>query len=127
MKWRFHIGLIAAVTLAIQGICFCATVTPSCNGPSCASHEEQGCHEHQPHGGAGHIHVCCHSAVCEGGAEVTADSELSTPYHASLVFALYGPLFAQPNATCGRFPSPAQGCAPPSGVPIFLSIRALLI
>lgn len=128
MKWRFKIALIAAVMLAIQSICFCAIATPGCTGPSCASHEERGCHDHQPHGGAGHIHVCCHSAVWEGGAEVTADSELSAPYDASLVFsALYSPLFAQSNAICGRFPTPAQGCAPPSGVPIFLSIRALLI
>ena len=128
MKRSSHVALVAIFALAIHSFGFCAGAAADCTTSMCAAHEEDGsCHRHSRHSGQESSHPCCVSPVCLSGAGLTADKDASVsdvPMLLPVVFTLPSIDLAQSVA---RLADLTRVHAPPPHVPIFLSLRTLLI
>jgi hypothetical protein len=94
----------------------------------CAAHQQDGpCPQHLHQSGQESRHLCCVSPICLRGAELTAGKDVS----ASSVLMALPVAFTQRALellqTPARFAALSWEHAPPPHVPIFLSIRTLLI
>jgi len=128
VKRRSHIALVAILALAIHSLGFCAGAATSCTGSVCAAHQQDGsCPMHPHHSGQESKHLCCFSPICLNGVELTPGKDASMTYVSMLlpvVFSLPSMDLAQSPA---RLAALTRVHAPPLHVPIFLSIRTLLI
>jgi hypothetical protein len=128
VKRRSHIALVAIFALAIHSLGLCAGTGAACSSSVCAGHEQDGSCPRHPHGSGNESrHLCCVSPMCLRGAELTAGKDSS----ASDVLMLAPVVFTLPSIDLAQSPARSAALnwvhAPPPHVPIFLSIRALLI
>lgn len=129
MKQSHWIVLIAALALAIRSVGFCATAAPSCVASTCAAHEQDRCcHQHQRHSELPSGHECCQSAICLSGLEFTAHNGGSSVRHLpSLLPVGFRLRLFDSQGFLTRVAALAEAHPPSPGVPIFLSLRTLLI
>jgi len=128
MKRRWHIALVAIFALAIHSFGFCTAAATGCVASVCGAHQQNGsCHRHSRHSGGESNHDCCASPICLSGAELTADKDASAshvPMLLPVVFTLPSIVLTESSI---RLAALTRVHAPPPHVPIFLSIRTLLI
>jgi hypothetical protein len=128
VKRGSHIALVGVFALAIHSFGFCAGVASGCTISKCTGrHQRDGgsCHRHSDHSRQESRHYCCVSPICARGAELTVGKDASVsdvPMPLPVVFSLLSTDLARSPA---RFVALIH--APPPHVPIFLSIRTLLI
>jgi hypothetical protein len=128
VKRRSHIALVAIFALAIHSLGLCSGTGAACSSSVCAGHHQDcSCPQHPHRSEHESRHLCCVSTICWRGAELAAgkDSSVSDVLMlAPVVFTLPSIDLAQSLA---RSAALAWVHAPPLQVPIFLSIRTLLI
>src|SRR6266436_5861168 len=127
MRPRIHIQIVAIIALLVNGLCLCVASAPACSAPSCAVHEHQGaCPIHQRHQHSPENHKCCQTAACNNSSEIRADTDShATNHSAPFVFAIRASIGYVDAVT--RLMPISVGHSPPSTVPLFLSIRTLLL
>ena len=126
MKRSSHIALVAIFVLAIHSLGFCAGAAAGCTTSVCAAHQQEGsCPRHPHHSGNESRHQCCTSPICLNGVELTAGKDASMTYFSMLLPVV----FNLPSVTKSpaRLAALAWVHAPPLNVPLFTSIRTLLI
>ena len=129
MRRRWQIAVIAILALTVHSVGFCGVTPSGCETAACPGYERGGsCHQHSQNSGPQTTHECCHSVMCLNGAELTADKDGKAAGPVQGVLPVVAALrLVEPTGSASRFGAFARVHAPPSLVPIFLSIRALLI
>jgi hypothetical protein len=124
MMWRVKIALLAMLTLAIHGACLCADALPGCTETAVAEGTGSACPErHDAH----HDHDCCQTLACSTEAVFSTDSGLRGVTEVATLLATC-PYYAASDANdSAHFVVDRRGGPPPSSIPIFISIRTLLI
>jgi hypothetical protein len=128
MRRRWQIAVITILALTVHSAGFCDVTPSGCERAACPTHERGGSRQHSQNSGPQTTHECCHSAMCLNGAELTADKDGKAASPVQGVMPVVATLrLVAPTGSASRFGAFARVHAPPSLVPIFLSIRALLI
>lgn len=125
IRQRWQIALTAMLALTVCSVGFCCVTPSSCEASACPAHERGGsCHQHSRHSGPQTSHECCHSPICLNAGELNADKDgraaggLQTFLPVVLTLRL-----VEPTESATRLAAVAKVYAPPSSMPIFLSIR----
>jgi hypothetical protein len=128
VKMRSHIALVAAFALVIHSFGFCAGAPTHCTGSVCAAHQQDGsCPRHPHQSGQDSRHLCCLSPMCLNAVELTAGKDASMTDVSMLVAAGFSLLSIDLARSRARLAALSWVHAPPPPVPIFLSIRKLVI
>jgi hypothetical protein len=127
MRRRSKISIAAIIALLINSVCLCAA-TPVCSAPSCAAHEQDGnCPAHQGRHESSMGHACCQTAACKSSTANSTDADSYAANHTAPPVLVIGSLFHNLAEAVARLDPLAASHSPPSVVPIFLVIRALLL
>jgi hypothetical protein len=128
VKRSSHIALVAIFALAIQSLGFCAGAAAGCTTSVCAAHQQDGSCPRHPHDSEQESrHLCCVYPICLNGAELTAGKDASMSYVSMLLPVVFSLRSVDLAKLPGRLAALAWVHAPPLHVPIFLSMRTLLI
>ena len=129
MTRRTQISIVGILALLLNSVCFCAAALPSSTSTSSAAHEQHGTSPaHQPHQDPRGDDDCCQSAACSSPTKLGADT-------ASLIgHPLSAPLFVIVRASIldladmgAKLARHGKAHSPPSAVPFYLAIHALLL
>jgi hypothetical protein len=129
MKRRIQIAIIAILALLINSVCVCAAVGPNCRVASCAAHEHHDtCPAHQRHQNSRSGHDCCQTSACSNPTEIRADTASHTSNHlpGPPITIVRAPILDLANLAARLLPL-REAHSPPSAVPVFLTIRTLLL
>jgi hypothetical protein len=128
VRQHYQLALIAMLGLLIHSAGFCVASLPNCVLAQCdAAHEpDDSCHEHNRHSGSCSTYECCQSAVCRSGVETAADGRGSSSHRLTLLPIAFDPRSIDLKRSLSKF-SAGSTSRPPPEVPIFLSLRTLLI
>lgn len=128
VKRSSHVALVAAFALAIHSLSFCAGAAAICTTSVCAAHQQDGsCPRHPHQSGHERGHLCCVSPIYLRGAELTAGNGVSASNVLTLLPVAFTQRALELRQALARFAALSWDHAPPPHVPIFLSIRTLLI
>src|SRR5581483_11129827 len=129
MRRRWQIALIALIALALYSVGFCGIACSGCEASLYPTHEHGGsCHQHSRNSNHQTSHKCCHSAFCLSAAELTTDNDCKAAGAEQMILPIVLTLrLIEPTESVSSLAALARVHAPPSSLPIFLSIRTLLI